>query len=178
LPSIVDEILGRQSFGALLMDLRHRTKLTQKALLEQLEQQHHIRLSGRLLNCWEEDYFLPAQSRRNVVTALDALYQAKGKLLAAWEQRDPRQIGEIFALPFRMWPLRAQNQFRRLVDYRTANSEKLPQPARTNQWTGPNTEAAFRLSCERFFGFLVLEKQLEPENVSLTLLGDWKLVHA
>ena len=109
---------------------------------------------------------------------MDALYQAKGKLLAAWEQRDPRQIGEIFALPFRMWPPRAQNQFRRLVDYRTANSEKLPQPARTNQWTGPNTEAAFRLFCEQFFGFLVLEKQLEPENVSLTLLGDWKLVHA
>ena len=178
LPSIIDEILGRQSFGALLMDLRHRTKLTQRALLEQLEQQHHIRLSGRLLNCWEEDYFLPAQSQRNVVTALDALYQAKGKLLAAWEQRDPRQIGEISALPFRMWPLRAQNQFRRLVDCRTANSEKLPRPARTNQWTGPNTEAAFRLFCERFFGFLVLEKQLEPENVSLTLLGDWKLVHA
>jgi hypothetical protein len=176
-PSIMDQLLGRTAFGSRLRAFRQQTQRPLRELLNQLRLNCGIRLPGAQLACWEQGFYIPSENKREVISALDTLYQANGELFAAWESEKPRQYAKGCDLAFATWPPRLQAQFRRLVDYKTTNPEALPEAPGGNRWTGAAAAAAFQDFCEQFFGFLVADKGYAAEDLSLTLVCDWRLVH-
>jgi hypothetical protein len=176
--SIMDQLLGRIPFGARLLAFRQQTHRPLKALLDQLQSEFGIKLVSGQLNGWEQGLYVPSEDMRGVISALDTLYQAHGELFAAWELEKPRQCQKPYALAFATWPSRLRAQVQSLVEYKTTNPQGLPEDPAADRWTSAATVAAFQDLCEQIFGFLVLEKGFAAEDLSLTLLCDWRLVRA
>jgi hypothetical protein len=178
LPSVLQTLTGHVPFGTKLKQWRDQTKRPLRALLAELKTVHNIRLLSGQLNSWEQNLYVPASDARKSIEALDTLYNAGGKLLTDWEAEVPLKVPPAYSLGIEKWPLKVQQQFMRLVAYKTTNPENLPRnKARGNdRWTGTASEKMFRDLCESFFGYLNLKQNIAPEDLSLTLLCDWRLV--
>lgn len=177
-PSVLKALTGHISFGDTLKQWRANTKRPLRALLTELEATHQIRLPGALLSQWEQGLYVPALEARETIRALDALYGADGKLLTAWQAEAPRTVPPAYAFGIKKWPLQVRRQFMRLVEYKTSNSENMPRSEThgDDRWTGTASQRMFEGFCESFFGYLVLKHNVVPEDLSLTLFCDWRLV--
>jgi hypothetical protein len=175
--SILEELTGTQSFGALLRQLRKQSKKTLQDIMTEMKTKHKIIILGAQLDGWEH-FYIPSQQQKKVIVALDVVYKANGSLVRAWNNIKPKSVLTGYAIRMEDWPKKTQAQFARLVNYKTANSENLrcSDAPGGDRWTSDTAPMMFQRFCEAFFGFLVASNKCDKGHLSLTILCDWPLV--
>lgn len=173
--SIIEQLSGKISFGARLLESRQKTKRPLREILAELESKKGVKLTSSQLNQWETGLYIPSQASRNVVEAFDSVYCADGALIKLWESETPRANGENYSLAITDFPPRLGDQFKKLLDYQVDKSQGTSRKRNQKSWSAP-TAAMFAEFCENFFGFLKNNEKIAESDLSLTLLCDWSLV--
>ena len=175
-PSIMDQVLGRNSFGQKLRKYRRNLMLTKAQLLAEVEQRSGVRVSKYTITCWELGSCLPHRGMQVVIAALDEICGAGGDLVKAWRAENPRELYSAYSLQPDQWLQSVRAQIKRIISYKTANPENLPRSnSRDDRWKDETIEY-FTDFCSCFLGFLRKERQFELDGLSLSLLCDWDLI--
>lgn len=199
LASVRDIIVERSSFSQKLRALRKEKGWTGPQVVEAVKE--HI-LSGKLerpngkepqnalkpndpplsvneiiYSQWEQGVSKPCRNSRELVKAIDAIFDQDGDLEEAWLAGEPRLLLEPYAMPWEKWPEYLLRGFHRIVLYKTFNPEGFEEsPRKSDRWTSVATEIRFRNRCEHYFGYLVQERGFDPAHLSVTLLCDFPLL--
>ncbi len=181
-----EAILGEDSFGTMLRQLRIRSGLNTREVLRQVLSLTTIEVDSARLHMWEQGIGHPCEDAKPIIHALDQIYAAQGALISKWQAGNPRASRTEYSLEKEKWPKRTQDQFdqlersqanRRLRRPESYLARELPSGKKILRgWSSEASVELFQAFCEGYLGYLDAEKIIARSDLSLTLLCDWHLV--
>ena len=173
--NILPSLAGVDTFGSLLAQSRKRAKTTR------LEVANMVGVSETVLRSWENGLTRPTLDRLKIVEELDRTLACGGTLVNVWMASSPAKACfqlNPYRIPKNKWPERAREQFDEFIDYKTTNTKELKKTEKQKTpWRASSVKKVTQ-EIERFFGFLVTEKNVPIGQISLLLLCAWPLVKA
>lgn len=172
---LLPALAGVDTFSSLLTSSRKLAKITR------LELANMVGVNESTLRSWENGLTRPTLDRLSIVEKLDHILACGGTLVDIWMASSPAKACfqlQPYRIPKSEWPERPREQLGEFIDYKTTNTKELDKTEKQKKPWRSTTVKKVTQEIERFFGFVVTEKLVPIEQLSLLLLCAWPLVRA
>jgi hypothetical protein len=173
----MNEVLNLNSFGALLRRKRIALELTLSDVSRAMAAVG-IPVSDDQLCGWECEYNKPPKEMSQAVLALDEMLRCDGILVISWDEQTCRGPLPPYALRFSDWPPKLQTQFELLAEFKQREYCNTPGLSDPGHWASPASKSRALETLERIFGFLLNNRCMPREALSMTLIADFTLITA